>query len=703
MSRPKKYATDADRYEAHKRRNTARANAVAAAGRDIGPLPKVKNPARKRAAGKSLSKFGATYFKEAVSVKLSQAHVRMIERIESAVLRGELYSMALPRGSGKSTWCKIAILWAVLYGHHRYVVLLAASADVANERLTEIKTMLETNELLYADFPEAVHPIRKLENVIHRQKGQTLDHRPTRLEFSGDKLVLAEIPKKQCSGAVISTCGLRGGDIRGQTHTLADGTILRPTLFLGDDIQTRESAASPSQCRMRLRVVRSDVMRMAGPLAKMAGLMALTIIYPDDVADQLTNRDLHPEWHGTRVAMMTSEPKNIELWHKYHEVKKAEQRAERDNAESNAFYAANRAAMDDGCTVYWQERITPGCLSAIQSAMDIFLEDPDGFAAECQNQPKARTEQVHPLTKEDIVSRKNGLPRAAVPANAANLVAHVDVQGDLLYYAVLASAKDATPVVVDYGSFPEQPSRDFTLATARNRLSDRYPGLGEEQRILRGLEDVLTDLLAREYRQDGTGNQVPLTFIGVDANYGVSTELVYMLARREAFKDRVYPMHGRFFGAVTRPMAEQRVHKGDRRGDHWKIPARSKERPQPYVVFDTNYWKKYMTERVQTELGEAGAFTMYGGPRDNHNTFADHVLSEIPVEVVSGGRTVYEFRLLPNRDNHWFDNVVSCLVLCSMAGCALPSTPTGHVVSRIDKKPKISLQELQRQKKHEAR
>ena len=46
----------------------------------------------------------------------SPDHLRAIEKIEQAVLNGDKFALAMPRGSGKTTLCKIAVLWAASTG-----------------------------------------------------------------------------------------------------------------------------------------------------------------------------------------------------------------------------------------------------------------------------------------------------------------------------------------------------------------------------------------------------------------------------------------------------------------------------------------------------------------------------------------------------------------------------------------------------------
>jgi hypothetical protein len=80
---------------------------------------------------------------------------------------------------------------------------------------------------------------------------------------------------------------MKGSEIRGQNYARPDGQVVRPQLVLIDDPQTSESAWSETQSNDRERILAGDVLGMAGPGKKIAGLMACTVIRPGDMADNV--------------------------------------------------------------------------------------------------------------------------------------------------------------------------------------------------------------------------------------------------------------------------------------------------------------------------------------------------------------------------------------------------------------------------------
>ena len=165
-------APTTDPYETLKERARARNAAIALAGRDIGDLPPVANPRRKSAAASDFRAFCESYFPLTFHLPWSSDHRKVIAKIEQAVLRGGLFAMAMPRGSGKTTVCECACIWAVLYGHRDFVCLIGSDEGHAMDMLESIKMELDGNPLLLEDFPEAVFPIQSLDGIANRCNGQ---------------------------------------------------------------------------------------------------------------------------------------------------------------------------------------------------------------------------------------------------------------------------------------------------------------------------------------------------------------------------------------------------------------------------------------------------------------------------------------------------------------------------------------------------
>ncbi|MCH2204040.1 MAG: hypothetical protein MK102_18905, partial [Fuerstiella sp.] len=300
----------------------SRTSAQSASGRDISPLPRVRSGTRKKSCRDSFRKFCDTYFKEVFNIPWSDDHLKVIDKIERAVLAGGLFALAMPRGSGKTTLCEISALWAILYGHRKFICMIGASEDAAAQMVDSIKAEIEVNELLAADFPEVCYPIEKLDGIVNRTSGQLYKGKRTHITWTAKEIVLPSIPKSTASGAIVKCAGITGR-IRGMKFKRPDGKSVRPDFVICDDPQTDESARSPSQCVTRETILATAILGLAGPGQKMSGIMPCTIIRDNDMAMRMLDREKHPEWQGELTKMVYKWPDATNLWDEY-----AERRAE---------------------------------------------------------------------------------------------------------------------------------------------------------------------------------------------------------------------------------------------------------------------------------------------------------------------------------------------------------------------------------------
>ena len=115
---------EAQGYEAARADAARRSAERSLEGRDIGELPAVENEARKESCRFDFRLFCETYFPEVYVLEWSEDHLRAIAKIQQAVLKGGLFALAMSRGSGKSSLTESAAIWAMLYGHREFVVVV---------------------------------------------------------------------------------------------------------------------------------------------------------------------------------------------------------------------------------------------------------------------------------------------------------------------------------------------------------------------------------------------------------------------------------------------------------------------------------------------------------------------------------------------------------------------------------------------------
>ena len=677
-------------YEEKKAAVRNRNIALALAGRDIGDLPEVAHPALKEKCRRDFRLFCESYFPESFHLAWSEDHLKAIHRIETAVLEGGLFALAMPRGSGKTQMSETAAIWSMLYGHREFVTLIGATETAALEMLESIKTELEVNDHLHDDFPEVIHPIKCLDGIANRCAGQLYKGERTRITWTSNELVLPTIRGSAASGVIVRVAGITGR-VRGMKYKRADGRSVRPSLVIIDDPQTSESAGSLEQTRKRVRVLAGDILGLAGPGQKISGIMPCTIIRPGDMAEQILDRDRHPEWNGERTKLIYELPRNQRLWDEYADIRADALREDGNIRRATEFYREHREEMDEGAVVAWPERFNPDEISAVQFAMDLKLQDEGAFQSEYQNEPLPDDMGGDTLLSVDeIASKVNGLPKGNVPLGCDRVTMFIDIQKALLFYAVVAWGDDFTGAVLDYGAWPDQRSRTFSLASANPTIQSKFPNAGLEGGIYAALEKLTDELLPREWeREDGAMLKIEKAMI--DANWGTSTDIVYQFCRQSQWAGVLYPAHGRYVGASSKPMTDYRKGVGDKLGFNWMMPNVAGKRAIRHVIFDSNFWKSFIHARLAVMLGDHGSLSFYGRRPDIHQLIAEHLTAEYRVKTAGRGRIVDEWKLRPDRtDNHWLDCLAGCAVCGSMLGATMPEFGTATPLKRRGAPIKLS-------------
>jgi hypothetical protein len=660
-SPPPAAARHAARYDRRQAGKNEIARKVSAAGREIGDLPPVEDRARRDSTELDFRRFCETYLATTFTLAWSEDHLRVIAKIEAAVLRGELFAFAMPRGSGKSSIIEAAALWAMLFGHRDFTVIVGADEGHARRMLDNIWAELETSEMLLADFPEVCYPIARLERIPQRCRGQLHHGTPTRMIHTASEIVLPTIEGSRASGGVLSARGITGG-LRGMAAKRADGTRFRPSLVLVDDPATDEVASSPAQVAARLDVMRGAILGLAGPGKTIAGLCTLTVIRPGDLADQLLDRQAHPAWQGERAALIYDWPTNEALWKEYAELRREGQRAGTGTAAAHDFYLANREAMDAGARVAWPERFNPDEASAIEHAFNLRIDRGEhAFFAEFQNAPLKPSLDTSTIDRDALRTRTIPLARGVMPTTHSTITAAIDVQEKVLFWLVASWGPGFSGHVLAYGTHPEQPQSIFAANAAKRTLAMAHPGGGFEATLLAGLTAIVDQLLARNWkREDGTTRRIEQ--LAIDANWGRSTEVVRAFSRRHPSAASIIPTHGRGGGPTVRPLHEAKRKAGERVGPGWRLGTVSGQRG---MLFDADFWKGYVAGRLATAVGDPGDLTFHEG---EHEMLVEHLTAERPLTIEARGRTGDKWQLLPGRENHLLDCLTMAAAAASVAG-----------------------------------
>jgi energy-coupling factor transporter ATP-binding protein EcfA2 len=645
-------------------RNTVarRSREMSRSVREIAPLPAMKNPQRRIKARKDLRYFCTEYFATKFKLTFSSYHETVIKTIQKELIEGkEKVCLAMPRGSGKTTLVQAAVIWAILYGHCRFILVIGANKSEAKKLIENIKTDLIGNKKLLEDFPEAIYPLRKLGGQALQARGQLYLGELTNPQWKPDMVVFPTILGSLSSGAAIVTAGI-GSGIRGKNRTMPDGSIARPNMVVLDDIQTDADARSPKRIEKLEGIINGTVAGLVGPGQSMGTIMTCTVIQPDDLSDRYLNAKLYIQWKGMRFKMVEQMPDRMDLWDEYWEVCKT-----KDYVAAKMFYKRNRPEMDRGAVVAWKENYEEGKqLSALQYAMDKYYSNIESFMSEYQNDPMRPDQGAMVVPAKVIRTRLNGLDHQTLPLDAQTLTGFIDVHDDLLYYTVVAWSDDFTGYIIDYGTYPKQKRRQFSKGESglntMSRSDQRADGV-----IQQGLVSLVKELMSTHWYVEGDRDHAePVAFSKLLIDTGYKSQIVENAIRLAVGNTKVVmPARGKSVRAVQQSMSEWKRKAGATHGNHW-IETTPVGRARTLTV-DTNFWKCQVHDAFRLLPGNLGSLTLWGRDSEAHRMFSEHMNSEVAKLVESGGNTVYEWQNTPN-DNHFFDCIVGCMVAASRSG-----------------------------------
>ena len=679
-----------------------------AASREIGEIPPIESLDRRLSTKGSFRAWCETYESDTFTMGWSPDHLTAIDRIEETVLHGALFAFAMPRGSGKTSLVRAATRWSICHALSRYTFIIGANIGKAHDSLDSIKTVFRFSNIIMEDFPEVAHAIRELNGVANRASGQTCNGVSTMIEWSKDRIALPTVPyppnhpdyvegvAAATSGSIIGVSGLTGDGIRGSLVTTANNESLRPDLVLIDDPQTDASAASPSQNETRLRLIMGAVLGMAGPGKSISAMMPCTVIQPGDMVDRILDPKTSKEWRGERTKLLKSMPKDLGAWEKYREVYEQDMlRQPPDYTLSNRYYEENRQKLDAGAEASWLERKKDTEVSAIQHAMHLYFRDELAFWAEYQNDPMATDFSDEGFASADEIAAKvSGVQRGVVPPDCTHLTAGIDVQGEVLYWTVTAWSNGFGGQVVDYGTWPDQGVRQFTLRSLKKTLGEDYPGRDMNGTIYAGLIDCFGYLWSREWATVG-GDSMRISHGLVDAGWGDSKKTVYKACRDSSHSASLSPSHGRGIKAGQMPMDEWKREVGEVAGHGWRR-RQSRGEGVRYVLYDANLWKTLVNRKLAVPRGGFGDLSLYKASIAHHRQLAEHIKTEPFVRTSGYGRELIEFKPpVAGRDNHWFD----CLNMSAVAASIAGIQSTGHAVDKPPKKKRIKLSDIQQRKR----
>ena len=634
-----------------------------------------------------LAKFGWTYCRNLLNHQPSEAMVRgFILPLQNVILYGGMNIVQQPRGIGKTTWMKIAMIWAVVYGHKRFVMTVAATRDHAKSINEQILRTFESSDALSRDFPALVAPIRALAGNWRKASTQKFEGRPTRMVNSDGYIVLptiyrtgTDLPVEVGAGAVFYTAGIHGA-VRG-----IGVENQRPDIVLLDDPQTREEAESAAGSDKLERLIEGDIQGNFGQTDVRSMVMAITPIRPGDIASRFSDRRLHPTWGSSKQPYITERSDGFDaLFQGYRQAYADDVAAQRALAArgeaptpdvawaaSTRFYVENREAFA-GTVVVDPLNFNRFELDAVHHILNVraSYRDQSLFEAELQ-MDVAGESGGDALDPDEVAARVNGYRRGILPPGTFDCTAFIDVNTAAkagLRWQVQAFGPDGRTALVERGMFPEDGS---ALVPPHADPATKH------DLIKRGIWTVVRKIVQLQLRHPN-GTRVFPVALGVDAGYAPDAvhEAVAEIANNVVLHGmdlfctlgRSWSQYMNFRKADEREVvSKDHVYAGvSLKRVNGKVYARK------YLGVHADFWREVAQKALRGDVGSAGTMSLFGTSSSMHRDWANEVCYEVLMrtyrEERKPFRMAWEWSNTNPGHNHAMDCTYNCFAIAAWKG-----------------------------------
>ena len=602
--------------------------------------------ARRHRLEKDPQKWLKHYMPQTFTRRFENPQKEIIAGAMEAQSTGGRFVVAAERGIGKSSVLWGIVLYLALSGREVYPICVPWADKALKRAFRFWKMALCFNDYLAADYPEFCGPFRHARGIAQRVMTTTWRDGPNEGKLTGAQLTVGEgmivLPDQRgCIGG--STIN---GNVRGLNHPQEDGTVLRPSIVLLDDVQDRKTAKSAIQTQDVIDVINGDVAGCGPAGEDLPMLMSGNCILPDDVmAHYLGN----PEWSGLRIPCILEWPqgwgsdksKCRKLWTEWQEKSQG-------GGGEGAFFKKHRTDMVRGMKLSAPSAFRRKERSADTkyAAMKIYFKmGHDAFMAERQQNPERRSYSVYVLTPELVKSREDkARPVTVVPEWAVKIIAATDVNPSYaLTTTITAYGQDQKAAVLWYGLEKMNPAVTKDMTTAQSKLII-YEALAKH-----GKEIAALPCRPNLWIIDGGGSPEG-TVIDLAANAPQICGLEAACAFGRGWK-------------MYRPTGKHKIIKGEQ----WHRTMESRARQ--WVIWSSDYWHEIAQKGWTAAVGAPGSCSL---PVGRHDDFAAQVCREqLRGKDEIGGRTVWVWETAPGPHDYG-----DCMAMAYM-GAAMVGIGTG--------------------------
>lgn len=580
-------------------------------------LPPCKHPDLRAELEADPPRWLKHYLAEAYPRPFDKPHLAIIDGAIHASDTGGRFAVVAERGIGKSTELWGLILYLKLSGRQPFPVCLPWSAKPLKKAMSFWKSALCFNRRLADDYPEFVTPFVHAKGVSQRLNSQTWEHNGkqcgARLQL-GDGMIVFPDSKGAIGGSTIN------GNPKGLNFPQEDGTVLRPTLALIDDVQDRKTAKSADLIADTIVKIDGDIGGLGEAGVDFPMLISGNCTMPHDVMAHYLADD---GWQSIRVPCVESWPDGWEdlnspcrsLWTEWRAI------FLHDEREALEFYldGPHSKTMTAGMVLssphsYAITKTTPDpCYGAMRQ---YFKMGHDAFWAEKQQQPieQGVTDRPYNLTKDVILSRTDKTrPALTVPPWVETVHIATDLNPSYAFSTAIAGfGRDQTAAVIGYDLFIDPP----------------LPIMGNEptSEDKRKLFEALT-IHGREI----AGWPVKCRTWGIDCSSGYFDTVIRFCAQAQqlcgltAIAMRGTPSIGyKPFGKAVVGQPREECHM---RGDE------NEGRRRRWLAWNTDYWREVSQKAWLGSIGAPGSVSLFAG---KHDQFAEQVACESIIRTGPG-------------------------------------------------------------------
>lgn len=591
---------------------------------------------------------------------MERPHLEIVAGVMRAHETQGRFVVAAERGCGKTVILWGMILYLLFSGRHKLPVCVTWADKALKRAFRFWAKALCRNPELAADYPEFCAPFVHAKGVP--QRVATTRWRDTE-ELCGAQLTIGEgmivMPDSRgCIGG-----GTINGSIKGFNHTLDDGTVLRPSIVLLDDVQDRFVAKSPVQVADTIAGIDGDLASIGESGRDLPMLMAINCEHTGDVAEHyLTSK----EWHALRVPCVEAwpagwdDPKSTcrKLWAEWYD-------RFLNGKGDQTFYRKNKTAMTRGMKLS-----APAAFKGAQRCPDPFYGvmrmyhkmGHEAFMAQRQQQPvdPIAEAQVR-VTPDAVVKRAIGPARGVIPEGSIHVVAGADINpgltgrlGARITWAAAAFQMHQSECVIAYGIHKLDMPKD---PTPSQQVTCVYTGLNAIRVMLAGIgvEALVYD--ARGWYDKGVTRGQALRYARIPLPSSTCAAIPAEGWPHQAYRPTHKTAIRVFEGChLSRDIVEQQ--------------------PVSWLAWDVDWFNLQQLRAWLAAPGAPGACILHSGHHDGE--FLNQVTTRAFIGMVQKhSGPVYDWARMPGNDDYG-----DCLAMCRV-GAAYFGIGTGAVAPRV--------------------